>query len=444
MDAAVLRSLTDLVGAPHCLAGTDRGPFAVDGRTPGAVVFPGSADEMAQVVRLCADTGVPVIPWGGGTAMSLGPPPPDGALVVGTRRLARVLEHEPGDLTATVEAGITLDLLQATLGQRGQWWPLDPPQPARATVGGVLATNAAGPRRHGYGTARDVVLGIRVVGADGRLVRAGGKVVKNVAGYDLAKLYIGALGTLGVIVDVTLKLRPRPEAESAVAARFGDLDRAAAAATRLLASPLQPHAVELLGPGAAEAAGLGPAGAALLVGFDGLLATVEWQGDEAARLLGALGAADVRRLDGPTTAQALAVVRDLGAVPAAAPVAVAEVGILPADLGGYLSAAEAAAREAGLGLQASARAGEGIVTLVFAAAEDRRAAGASTVQILTALRARARATGGHLTLVRAPLAVKEAVGPWDPPGPAGGLMRAVKSRLDPRRILNPGRFVGGV
>jgi glycolate oxidase FAD binding subunit len=165
MSATLLRTLAEIVGPAHCLAGADRAPYVVDGRTPCGVVLPGSVDEVARVVRAAAAAGVPVLPWGGATQMARGTPPPDGALVVGLRRLARVVEHEPGDLTATVEAGITLDALQAALGARDQWLPLDPPMPGAATLGGVLATNAAGPRRHGYGTARDLVIGLRVVGA---------------------------------------------------------------------------------------------------------------------------------------------------------------------------------------------------------------------------------------------------------------------------------------
>jgi len=441
MDAPLLRSLGDIVGAAHCLAGTDRGRFVVEGRTPGAVVFPGTVEEAASVVRVAAEAGVPVIPWGGGTAMSVGAPPPDGALVVATRRLDRLVEHEPGDLTATIEAGSTLDALQAALGRRGQWLPLDPPQPARATVGGVLATNAAGPRRHGYGTARDLVIGMRVVGADGALVRAGGKVVKNVAGYDLAKLYIGALGSLGLIVDVTLKLRPRPEADEVVAATFIDVSAAAQAAGACLALSLTPHAVELVTPGTVAIPGLGT-GTLLLVGFDGLPATVTWQGDEAARLFQAEGATAVQRVPGPAGAATLAGLADLGAT-APDPLAVAEAGVPPADVGPYLVHAEATARASGLRLRATARAGEGIVTLVLGA-NGSRPNGRAAVRALGALRERARASGGHLTLHRAPLGVKQAVGTWDPPGPALGLMQALKKRLDPGGVLNPGRFVGGL
>ncbi|HLE44853.1 MAG TPA: FAD-binding oxidoreductase, partial [Methylomirabilota bacterium] len=188
MSAALLRTLADLVGSAHCLAGADRGPFVVEGRTPCAVVFPGSVEEASRVVAAAADAAVPVIPWGGGTQMGLGAPPRDGALVVGTWRLARIVEYEPADLTATIEVGITMEALQSALGAKGQWMSLDPPLPARATLGGVLAANGSGPRRHLYGTARDLVIGLRVVGPDGAVVRSGGKVVKNVAGYDMAKL----------------------------------------------------------------------------------------------------------------------------------------------------------------------------------------------------------------------------------------------------------------
>ena len=192
-------------------------------------------------------------------------------------------------------------------GRGGQWLPLDPPAPGTATLGGVLAANAAGPRRQGYGTARDLVIGMRVVAADGQLIRAGGKVVKNVAGYDLVKLYIGSLGTLGIIVDATLKLRPRPEAEGACWATFASLDAAAGAAGILAGSELGPVVLTLLDARAAEAcgpvAGLPAAAApAVLVAFDGLARAVAWEGEEAARRLRAAGARAVddarRRRDG--------------------------------------------------------------------------------------------------------------------------------------------------
>ena len=212
----MLDKLRGLVGAPHVLGGVECSPYVLEGRTPEAVVFPGCKEEICAILALAGEEGIPVTPWGGGTKLGIGLPPSRVGLVLGLRRLDRILEHEPGDLTATVEAGITLGALQARLGKRGQWLSLDPACPDRATVGGILASDASGPRRHLYGTARDLLIGLTVVSAEGAIVRGGGKVVKNVAGYDLPKLYIGSFGTLGVLVEATIRLRPRPDEDRLV------------------------------------------------------------------------------------------------------------------------------------------------------------------------------------------------------------------------------------
>ena len=207
----MLDKLRGIVGPPHVLTGVDCGPYVVDGRSPEAVAFPGSKEEVAAVVLAAAEAEMPVTPWGGGTKMGIGAPPQRWGLVLALKRLNRLLEHEPGDLTATVEAGMTLGALQRELGGRGQWLSLDPAHPDEATLGGILSSNAAGPRRHLYGSCRDLLIGVTVVTAAGALVKGGGKVVKNVAGYDLPKLFIGAFGTLGVVVEATVKLRPRED-----------------------------------------------------------------------------------------------------------------------------------------------------------------------------------------------------------------------------------------
>src|SRR5690242_19042289 len=206
------------------------------------------------------------------------------------RRLDRVLEHEPGDLTVTAEAGIGMAALQSALRAHGQWLSLDPPDLARATLGGVIAANASGPRRHLYGTARDLLIGVTVVTGDGQVVRGDGKVVKNVAGYDLPKLFIGSYGTLGVLVDMTLKLRPLPDAERFVAVRFDRRKDAAMAARGLMASDLIPDVVDLLDVDASRVLQL--SGPALVVGFDGLREQVEWQSAELVKLTATHGGRD--------------------------------------------------------------------------------------------------------------------------------------------------------
>lgn len=195
------------------------------------------------------------------------------------RALNRVIEYAPEDMTVTVEAGMTLTTLKAELARHGQWLPIDPPCPDRLSIGTLLATNASGPRRYGYGTIRDWLIGLKVVLADGRLIKSGGKVVKNVAGYDLAKVFIGSRGSLGVIVEATFKLRPLPEAERFVQARCESLKAAAARIESIVESDITPIVFDLHRLPAED-----PRFSAVLVlGFAGSHEEVEWQIDEARR-----------------------------------------------------------------------------------------------------------------------------------------------------------------
>ncbi|HWO72440.1 MAG TPA: FAD-binding oxidoreductase, partial [Dehalococcoidia bacterium] len=190
---------------------------AIDGVAPALQVRARTPAETAAALRLAAEHDAAVVPWGGGTQMGLGMPPERYDLALDLTGLNRVVEYEPADLTVTVEAGIRLADLQQALAERRQWLPLDPPLPLEATIGGILATNASGPARYRHGTARDLVIGMTVALPNGELVKSGGRVVKNVAGYDMAKLHIGALGTLGMIVQVTFKVAPLPARSEAVA-----------------------------------------------------------------------------------------------------------------------------------------------------------------------------------------------------------------------------------
>lgn len=440
MDAALLDKLRAIVGPPHVLTGVALGPYVVEGRTPDAVVFPGSVDEVRAVVSAAAGAGVPVTPWGGGTAAAVGTPPARTGLVLALTRLNRLLEHEPGDLTASVEAGLTVAALQAALRARGQWLSLDPPEPERATIGGVVAANAAGPRRHLYGTARDLVIGLHVVTADGALVRGGGKVVKNVAGYDLPKLFVGSYGTLGVIVAVTLKLRPLPEDERLVAVGFDRLKDAAAAARALLGSDLIPCAVDLADAEGVAAMALDlPAPAGLVVGFDGLPEQVDWQCEQLARLAAGFGGHPARVLPAETWPRLALGARGAWSTPAA----VMRLVVLPAAVGDTMEQGAGAARQRGLPSAWTAHAGVGVVTgaLALPPAADGVA---SVVAVLEDWRRLARSAGGFATLEWAPLPVKSAVPVWDDPGGAGRIMQRIKVQLDPHGLFNPGRFVAGI
>src|SRR3989441_6741114 len=194
--------------------------FSVDGVLPSTVIRPKDADEAARELYSCDEVPAAVGVWGGGTQMELGAPPRKYEVALSTERMTRLLEYEPADLTCRVEAGMRLSDLQAALHAQGQRLALDPPHPERATVGGMVAANTNGLTRGRYGTVRDWVIGIAVAYPSGKVARAGGKVVKNVAGYDLMKLHIGALGTLGVIAEVNFKVQTLPEASADMLAWF--------------------------------------------------------------------------------------------------------------------------------------------------------------------------------------------------------------------------------
>src|SRR5437016_746653 len=439
MQDGLLERLRTIVGAPNVLTGVELSPYVVEGRTPDAAVFPGSVEEVSAVIALVGEFGLPVIPWGGGTAASVGLPSARAGLVLGLRRLNRLVEHEPGDLTVTVEAGTTVGELQAALRGRGQWLSLDPADAERATIGGVLATNASGPRRHLYGTARDLLIGVTVVTAEGAIVRGGGKVVKNVAGYDLPKLFVGSYGTLGVIVEATLKLRPVPDEERLVAVRFERLEDAGAAVRALLASDLIPNAVDLMDAPAGAALGLPPAPATLAVGFDGLGEQVDWQVAALARLVAPCGGAKPAPLPPALWERLAAAARDAFDAPAA----MMTLSVLPGVVADTMEQGAEAARQRGLASAWCAHAGVGHVTATLRAEGERQDA-APIAAVLEDWRAAAHAGGGHASVTWAPLPVKSALPVWDDAGAAGRLMQRIKAQLDPNNVLNPGRFVGGI
>lgn len=444
MQPALLEKLRGIVGSEHLLTGEEASPYALEGCTPAVAVFPGSAEEIASVLTLASREGVPVTPWGGGTKMGVGSPPKELGIILGLRRLDRVLEHEPGDLTATFQAGITLERLRAALGTRGQWLPLDPPFGERATLGGILAANASGPRRHLYGTARDLLIGIRVVSADGSVVRGGGKVVKNVAGYDLPKLYIGSFGTLGVIVEATVKLRPLPEDDRLTVTCFERLAECGQAVRLVLTSDLIPSAVDFLDGEAVQSLGLGPragVAGAVLLGFDGSEERVRWQCEEARRVMSGAGRGEHRVLAGRAREEAWRGVREMDHRVFPERATVVKFTVPPTEVVSVIERARAIARGHGLRAAFGAHAGVGVVRGVLALSGG---AAMPAVATLKEWRDLARAVGGQAMVVQAPVAVKEQVAVWDDPGPAVRLMERIKARLDPAGILNPGRFVGGI
>ena len=398
--------------------------FRVDELLPSRVMRPADAQDAARELRLCDLAPAAVVTWGGGTQMRLGTAPRRYEVAFSTDRMARLLEYEPADLTCRVEAGMRLQDLQESLLAQGQRLPLDPPHPDRATVGGMLAANANGLGRARYGTVRDWVIGIAVAYPSGKLARAGGKVVKNVAGYDLMKLHIGALGTLGVIAEVNFKVQTRPQVEATLLAHFAMPAPAIDAGTTLARQYLAPAAALVLDQGALRDCGLTADGRwTLALKLEGYAREVEAARDKATGIIRDAGGRvedsgvpfsfwDAAR-DWSAPDEDLVVIRAI--VPLAALHATLEA--LPTD--SHVMAQPAA----------------GLV--------DARVAAGSAAATLQRLRT-AGGDEGQVIAAAAPAALKKGLDVWGPPPPGFPIMRALKQALDPNGILNPGRFVGGI
>jgi glycolate dehydrogenase FAD-binding subunit len=220
--------------------------WRVDGMTPSCIVYPGSVGQVAEMLKCASEHELAVIPVGGGTKLETGNPPRKYDIALSLRELNKVRYYEPPDLTVGVEAGMTLDDFENLVNRDGLWLPLDPPGGGQGTIGGIVATNASGPMRHFYGAPRDMVLGMRIATTDGKLIKTGGRVVKNVAGYDLGKLLIGSYGTLGIIVEVNFKLYPIPAERRTFVLQAGTLGIARDLRRSILNSPIEPLSMVLL------------------------------------------------------------------------------------------------------------------------------------------------------------------------------------------------------
>jgi len=415
-------------------ARTDPG-LAVDGVLPRVLATPRDIGQLAAVLRYADGHRLAVIPRGSGTKMTLGNPPERADILLSALALDQVVEHEPQDLTVTVQAGCTLAGLQERLGTAQQYLPLDPPHAGLGTIGGAVATNASGPWRLGHGGLRDMVIGTRAVLADGTVARAGGRVVKNVAGYDLNKLYIGSLGTLAVLAEVTFKVAPLPAATSTVVGGFTAAPPALAVAQRLLSSPLMPRAIALV-DGSTPGTGL-PEAYSLLVGFAGFPAVLRRQAGDTEQYCRGGEARGVRVLE---DGEARAIWQAVEEFPAADRDVVAKAAVPLAAMPPLLEEATAAGRVLGAPLGIVAHPGTGIVYLRIPAAVDPLAAS----RALGGLRAACARLEGSLILWSAPAALKERLDPWGPGAVPIELMRKLKAEFDPQRVLNPGRYVGGI
>ena len=399
---------------------------AIDGVKPALVVEPATIEETSEVMKLASREGLAVSPRGGGTKTGLGNPPREIDLILSTARMDGIIEYAPGDQIVRVQAGLKLQDLQESLAESDQMLGVDPPEKG-ATVGGIVAANSSGPRRLRYGTVRDLIIGIRVILADGTVAKAGGKVVKNVAGYDLSKLFTGSLGTLGVIAEANFRLHPIRESARTVVVRVDDPEKIAGVAQDLTHSSFSQFVLDALEMRWERESG------AVVALFEGIEPAVEAQASTAAEILRSHGEVHVLGKD-----DGEAFWEDFARRPWSEGDVGLKIGAPPDDLSAVFDSVLGAAGRAGAEASISGHAGTGVTYVGLSGGED------GLVEVVEEIREIRVRRGGSVVVQGAPLAVKERVDVWGPVGDYLGLTRRVKEKFDPEYIMNPGRFLGGI
>ena len=468
--------LQAIVGASYVLdQPADCRAWAVDDVIPSIIVRPASAEEVAEVIRFAGAEKLAVIPAGARTKLTIGMPPARYDVALDITRINEIAHYDPGDLTLSVDAGMPLAKLNATLAERGQFLPWLVPYYAQSTVGGTLASGMDSPLRQFYGTARDFVIGAEFVTGEGKQSKSGGRVVKNVAGYDLHKLLIGSLGTLAVITRVNFRTFPAPPASRGFVASFSSAEGALELRRRIAESPLTPLTLDILSPELAQifatrtpsgneppifsANGQEPADSKLALPGDWFRAR-DWQ------LCAAFGgtpevleryARDLKRHAQESRATSTSVLDDTTRptvwgrlreslpmlIDASAATTIFKVSLLPGHHASAIARLREIAARASLPSALVARATGTIYFAVLPETKNRNVM-MQLQQCTAATFEFAADSRDHATIPFCPVELKQAVNVW---GPACGdfpLMRRVKKTFDPEGVLAPGRFVGGL
>ena len=475
----IINELTALLGPESVKAEPEQiSRFRVDHLTPRAVVFPTNTKQVSEVIQLAHDRNLAVSPWGSGTKTAIGHPPNRLDLVIVTSRMNHIIDVDTANMTITVEAGVKFRDIQARLATQedrcylpledlateadevicsdrshsGSFLPMDPPRADKATIGGIVATNSSGPRRLLYRLPRDLILGVRMVSPAGDILGSGGKTVKNVSGYDISKLAVGSLGTLGIICEMTFKLLPLPEKMETLLFSFNDFDAASTFANQVLDTSLLPAALEVLTQDACKALPMlliqdfsaSPYGVA--VALEGFIPAVARMADEMTTMADSCGTARCGTLDDhahQTFWLAMSNLRrtlqnnhsGLLSVKATSPVS---------KWTKTFKTLETAFAKAGLPCALQAHAGNGVCLADLLLSEEEEGTMEQAVETVNHLSNQLSRTDGSFVVQKVPPPWKGALKMWGDPGPAFPVMKRLKEKIDPLGIINPGRFVGGL
>lgn len=419
--------------------GDQSNPFGNGGKV---TVFPGSEEEIASLLKYANEANIKVNIVGGGTKRGYGGTAEDADLLISLSQYKGIVEHVPGDMTLTVKPGTTFSEIQEYLLKFNQKIALDPFLPAHSTIGGIIAANDSGPKRLGYGSPRDSVIGLRIVYPDGTVIRSGGKVVKNVAGYDTNKLYIGAMGTLGVISEITLKLRPVTKYESVVLLKFPEeyLADARTFAITLLDSVIEPVALELINPSLSLKL-VNERGYTLAISFEDVESSVKYQ-EEFVQKLQPSGAriTILQQEDAKVFWNGF-----YGNVPNGADAiegnqteAALKIGTVNMDVIEILKECQVIEDSHNLLIEAHGGLGHGLSNVVLRGAEE------DVLSAIHSLREKAGNFRGYAVVKHLPFSLRKKVNVWGEKQAYQFILEGIKTKVDPNRVLNSGRYVGGI
>ena len=451
---ASLTRLEEIVGGTHVLTGpAELAPRQVDDMCPSAVVRPTDAAQISEVIRFAIAEKLAVIPCGSCTKLGIGSPPMRYDIALDLTRMNRVLAYDPRDLTLGVEPGARIEDLLRVLAEHKQFLPLAVPFSDRATIGGIAAANSSSPLRHSYGGVRDFCLGMEFVTGDGTVAKSGGRVVKNVTGYDLHKLLIGSLGTLAVITRLNFRTFPLPQAHGTFVASFSEAETAFGFCRDIAHSVLTPQIVEVADPGAAHflfsgqtPARITPQQWSVIISASGQPSVVDRHARELGHMAGAANADEFVRLTDEEHSSVLARICEFPRlILEAAPTAmIFRIGILPTAMAPLLTRLHQLAAQNNLEFAALTRA-TGIVYAAFLPEEGTPTPFAVLAKTSSEIFQACNENGGQAMIEWCPAEVKRATGGvWGPARRDSALMQRVKNVFDPQSILSPGRFAGGI
>ncbi len=442
---AFYHQLEQTAGVGNTLTGEQKtASYEVDGITPSTVAFISSTEQIADILRAANESQTAIVPWGGGTKQHIGPCLEAVDAVLCLKNMNRIAELDASNFSVQVQAGMVNDQLQKQLAVKNLFFPLDPLYTETSTIGGEIATNANGPRRIMYGSVRDLVLGVTVVSPAGDIIHTGGKTMKNVAGLDLCRMYIGSWGTLGIITEAVLRLFPLPEMSTGLYITFAQAEDAFRMVGQLLNSPLTPSAIELVnsaaGHGIAETAGsrLDNSEVLLMVNAEGTKDDVERHRKDVTSLAEANGAKATLALKDEKASHVWKVYRDVhkATLNSGSSILQGKASVPISKLGDMYQEAKKISAGQGIDAGMTAHCGNGILYIYLTEKHEK------LLRIAGELKQAAARLGGFFLIEAAPLSVRKDAAML-PPRNDYPLMRRLKNELDPNGILNPGRLAGG-